>query len=83
MILEYNTLTVHPFSFFAMLVFIVAGKLSLVSANRGDSLVTVHRFFIAVAFFIAEHLLAARGFSCPTVHGIFLDQGLSPWQADT
>ena len=38
-------------------VFVAVLKLSLVSVNRGDSLVTVHRFLSSVDLFIAEHCL--------------------------
>ena len=50
---------------------------SLVMARGGYTLVSVHRFLIAVASPVAEHGLKGM-LSCPVAHGIFPDQGSNP-----
>ena len=70
--------------------------------EQGLLFVQVHRLLIAVASLVAEHglqacrlqqlwhvdsVVVARGLSCSSAHGIFLDQGSNPcplhWQVDS
>ena len=83
------------FIFWLCLVFVAAWGLSLLPASRGYSLVVVSRPPVVVASLVAEHRLwsvrvsavITHRLSCPSVYGVFLDQGLNPsplhWQADS
>ena len=86
----------HLYVFFFWLCWLlVAGlRFSLVETSRGFSPVAVHRLLIAVASLVIERglqgtlasVVVGHRLSCPTAHGIFLDQGSNLcslyWQAD-
>ena len=57
-----------------------AHGLSLAEADRGSSLVAVHRLLIAVAALVSEHVLSScgAGLRCFEACGIFPDQGSNP-----
>ena len=86
--------TIHFLKVF-ILFFDCAWSLLLPEGFLGYSLVAVSRLPIIVASLVAEHRLwsvrasavITHRLSCPSVYGVFLDQGLNPspmhWQADS
>ena len=82
----------HFFLYFWLCwVFIAVCGLSLVVTSGGYSLGMVFGPPIAVASLVADHrfqstqasALVAHGLSCLRACGIFPEQGLNPWQADS
>ena len=92
---------IYLFTYFGLRwVFAAEYRLSLVAESRGYSPVRVCGLLIAMTSLVADSRLkgsqasiavgsvaVAHGFSCPTVCGIFPDQGLNLcplcWQADS
>ena len=81
------------FVFWLRWVFVAVCGLSLVAVGKSYSLVVVCRLIYVISP-VAEHGLqslgsgvVARGLSCPTACGVFLDQGSNPcllhWQMDS